>query len=104
MSKQQIAAFFQAASQDEILTQKVKSAVSPANMIAIATEYGYQFTEDELLQFELERRQSSSDIEDLSERQMEAVAGGLFGICFNTNWTHVGTKDPGRCCDWKPQG
>lgn len=104
MSKQQVVEFFQAAAQDEVLTEKVKFAVTPSNMIAIAIEYGYEFTEDELLQFELERRQTQSGLQELSEQQMEAVAGGgIFGICFSTHWTHVGTLDPGRCCNWKPQ-
>lgn len=99
MSKQQVVEFFQAAAEDELLTAKVKSAAKPATMMAIANEYGYTFTEDELLQFDLERRQS--DIEELSDQQMEAVAGGgliVFGLCLDTHRTHIGTRDPGRCC------
>ncbi|MGJ5630510.1 Nif11-like leader peptide family RiPP precursor [Nostoc sp. CALU 1950] len=105
MSKQQVVEFFQAAAKDEILTEKVKFATSPSSMIVIAIEYGYEFTEDELLQFELERRQTQGVLEELSDQQMEAVAGGgIFGICFQTHWTHVGTLDPGRCCTWKKGG
>ncbi|QHG20500.1 Nif11-like leader peptide family natural product precursor [Nostoc sp. ATCC 53789] len=101
MSKQQVVEFFQAAAKDEVLTEKVKFATSPSSMIAIAIEYGYEFTEDELLQFELERRQTKGELEELSDQQMEAVAGGgliVFGICLDTHRTHIGTKDPGRCC------
>ena len=77
MSKQQVVEFFQTASKDEYLAEKLKVCTSPSSILAIAAEYGYEFTEEELLQFERKQLEASwNEDNQLSDEQLEAVAGG----------------------------
>jgi predicted ribosomally synthesized peptide with nif11-like leader len=77
MSKQQVVEFFQTASKDEYLAEKLKVCTSPSSILAIAAEYGYEFTEEELLQFERQQLEASwKEGNELSDEQLEAVAGG----------------------------
>jgi predicted ribosomally synthesized peptide with nif11-like leader len=77
MSKQQVVEFFQTASKDEYLAEKLKVSTSPSSILAIAAEYGYEFTEEELLQFERKQLEASwNEGNELSDEQLEAVAGG----------------------------
>ncbi len=77
MSKQQVVEFFQTASKDEYLAEKLKVCTSPSSILAIAAEYGYEFTEEELLQFERKQLEASwKEGNELSDEQLEAVAGG----------------------------
>jgi len=77
MSKQQVVEFFQTASKDEYLAEKLKVCTSPSSILAIAAEYGYEFTEEELLQFERKQLEASwNEGNELSDEQLEAVAGG----------------------------
>jgi predicted ribosomally synthesized peptide with nif11-like leader len=113
MSKQQVIEFFQAASKDQVIAEKIKAAINPSSLLEIASENGYEFTEQDLLQFKLEQvRISLGDIdvlEDLPDEQLEAVAGGtaleaahgVARICFSTHWTNVARPTnpcgPGSC-------
>ena len=79
MSKQQVIEFFQTASKDEVLTEKIKTAINPSSLLAIAIEHGYEFSEEELVEFKLEQVQKSLEdlgvLEELSDKQLETVAG-----------------------------
>ena len=72
MSKEQLKAFLAKAKDDQSIQDKLKSAKSPEDVVGIAKEHGHEFTADKLSQ--------------LSEEELEGVAGG----CFYSN----GVGDP----------
>jgi predicted ribosomally synthesized peptide with nif11-like leader len=76
MSKQTAIEFVKASENDLVLLEKIKAADSPADVVKIAAEYGYELTEREIKAIQTG---SHIDWEDgeLSEEQLEAVAGGL---------------------------
>ncbi|NEP15538.1 MAG: Nif11-like leader peptide family natural product precursor [Leptolyngbya sp. SIO4C1] len=49
MSKQNVISFLQAISNQPTLTQKLKSITCSSQLLEIAAEYGYDFTDQELL-------------------------------------------------------
>jgi predicted ribosomally synthesized peptide with nif11-like leader len=76
MSKETAIAFVKASENDSLLLEKIKAADSPESVVKIAAEYGYELTETEV-----QAIQTGSHIDwedgELSEEQLEAVAGGL---------------------------
>ena len=66
MSEEQLKAFIAKAKDDQSIQDKLKAAKSPEDVVAIAKEHGHEFTADK--------------ITELSEDELEGVAGGL-----NTN-------------------
>jgi predicted ribosomally synthesized peptide with nif11-like leader len=100
MSKQQVVEFFQTASKDEYLAEKLKVCTSPSSILAIAAEYGYEFTEEELLQFERKQLEASwNEGNELSDEQLEAVAGGgplssLMDFLCKTSEIKTACRDP----------
>lgn len=73
MSKQAVREFYKVFQSDEALEERIKSTDSTANVIKIAAEKGYEFTELELEAF---MQEAVADGE-LSTEELEAVAGGL---------------------------
>ena len=69
MSLEQLKAFLSKATGDTTLQEKLKAAKSPEDVVGIAKEHGHEFTADNMSQ--------------LSERELESVAGGAFqqGCC-----------------------
>ncbi|MEO1401317.1 MAG: Nif11-like leader peptide family natural product precursor [Cyanobacteria bacterium J06635_1] len=49
MSKKNVASFLQAISTRNALTERLKSIRCSADLLAVAAEFGYEFTEQELL-------------------------------------------------------
>jgi predicted ribosomally synthesized peptide with nif11-like leader len=80
MSKQEVIKFFQAASKDQVIAEKLKAAINVSSLLEIASENGYEFTEQDLHDFKLEQAHFSlSDLdvlEELSDEQLLSVAGG----------------------------
>lgn len=76
MSKALAIAFLKAAENDQILLEKIKNANSATSIVKIAVEYGYQLTEAEILAIQTGTHTNWED-EELSEEQLEAVAGGV---------------------------
>ena len=62
MSEEQLKAFIAKAKGDQSIQDKLKAAKTPADVVGIAKEYGYEFTADKISQ--------------LSEEELEGVAGG----------------------------
>ena len=60
MSKEQLKAFLAKAKADQFIQDKLKAAQSTEDVVAIAKEYGYEFTADK--------------ITALSEEELEGVA------------------------------
>ena len=63
MSEEQLKAFLAKAKDDPSIQDKLKTAKSPDDVVAIAKEHGYEFTADK--------------ITELSEEELEGVAGGF---------------------------
>ena len=64
MSEEQLKAFLAKAKDDQSIQDKLKAAKSPEDVVGIAKEHGHEFTADK--------------ITELSEEDLEGVAGGLF--------------------------
>ena len=78
MSNQFVLDFFAQALQNPELIAKLKSLVDPKEIIAIAESQGYIFTEAELLEVQKQKLEQSLQLTDeLSEGQLETVAGGV---------------------------
>ena len=63
MSEEQLKAFLAKAKDDQSIQEKLKAAKSPEDVVGIAKEQGYEFTADK--------------ITELSEEELEGVAGGF---------------------------
>ena len=66
MSEEQLKAFLAKVKGDSSLQEKLKSAKSPEDVVGIAKEHGHEFTADKINQ--------------LSEEELEGMAGGLTWI------------------------
>ena len=62
MSEEQLKTFLAKAKDDQSIQNKLKAAKSPEDVVAIAKEHGHEFTADK--------------ITELSEEELEGVAGG----------------------------
>jgi predicted ribosomally synthesized peptide with nif11-like leader len=62
MSLEQLKAFLAKVKGDSSLQEKLKAAKSPEDVVGIAKEHGHEFSEDHL--------------SELSEEELEGVAGG----------------------------
>ena len=65
MSDEQLKAFIAKVKCDASLQEKLKAAKSPEDVVSIAKEHGHEFTADK--------------VTELSEDELEGVAGGAFG-------------------------
>lgn len=66
MSEQQFQPFLNAAKEDQALQEKLKAALTPQDIVTIAKEAGFSISADQL-----QRGKS-----ELSEQELESVAGG----------------------------
>ena len=73
MSEEQLKAFIAKAKDDQSIQDKLKAAKSPEDVVAIAKEHGHEFTADK--------------ITELSEEELEGVAGGCGCGGWSVNWT-----------------
>ena len=64
MSEEQLKAFIAKAKDDQSIQDKLKAAKTPEDVVGIAKEHGHEFTADK--------------IAELSEEELEAVAGGAW--------------------------
>ena len=62
MSLEQLKAFLAKAKDDQSIQEKLKAAKSPEEVVGIAKEHGHEFTADK--------------VRDLSEGDLESIAGG----------------------------
>lgn len=74
MSKETVREFFQVAENDEALQEMIKAANSSMNVVQIAAEKGYEFTE---LELQAVMQKAVAEDGDLSEEELDAVAGGM---------------------------
>ena len=62
MSEEQLKAFIAKAKDDQSIQDKLKAAKTPEDVVGIAKEHGHEFTAD--------------NVAELSEEELEGVAGG----------------------------
>jgi predicted ribosomally synthesized peptide with nif11-like leader len=74
MSIESVRSMIETSKTDAALRQQLNAAEGPEVILAIATEKGYKFTEEELLTVMQEKQLSFG--EELSDEQLESVAGG----------------------------
>ena len=74
MSTERVSQFFLAVSSDSALKEKLAAATDSVNFVKIAEESGYSFTLEDL-QAHLAQHNNG----ELSEEELEAVAGGASG-------------------------
>lgn len=72
MSIESVKTFYELLQSDENLQERIKAAGNSATVVQIASEKGYEFTEQELEK----AMQETLVKEELSEQELEAVAGG----------------------------
>ncbi|HEY9747739.1 MAG TPA: Nif11-like leader peptide family natural product precursor [Allocoleopsis sp.] len=80
MSQSAVIEFFQAAELDQALQAQLASADSAASIVEMAATSGYGFTESELTEIAAQAQQMENG--ELSDSELEAVAGGGWGSLF----------------------
>ncbi|MGK7879833.1 MAG: Nif11-like leader peptide family natural product precursor [Crocosphaera sp.] len=71
MSIQSVKEFYELLQSDETLQERIKAADDSATVVQIASEMGYEFTEQEL-----DRAMQEAMFEgELSEQELESIAG-----------------------------
>ena len=75
MSLEQLKAFLAKVKGDSNLQEKLKAAKSPEDVVSIAKEHGHEFTADK--------------IDQLSDVELENVAGGIIGVPEFVGWEIV---------------
>ncbi len=81
MTLDQLKAFLEKVKGDSNLQEKLKAAKSPEDVVGIAKEHGHEFTADKINQ--------------LSEEELEGVAGGLPLIPYSVNTGRCGCQRSG---------
>ena len=66
MSEEQLKAFIAKAKDDTSIQEQLKAAKTHDEVVGIAKEHGHEFTQDHM--------------QELSEEELEGVAGGTFAI------------------------
>ena len=82
MSQSAVVDFFQAAESNQSLLEQLSSANSAASIVEMAATSGYQFTESDLTSVVAQAQQMEDS--ELSDSELEAVAGGGWGSLFKT--------------------
>ena len=80
MSEEQLKAFIAKAKDDQSIQEKLKAAKTPEDVVDIAKEHGHVFATEHMTQ--------------LSEKELEGVAGGAQGVADPDIWTN----DKAFCC------
>ena len=75
MSEEQLKAFIAKVKDDQSIKEKLKAAKSPEDVVGIANEHGHEFTQDHM-------NQLRDHMTQLSEDELEGVAGGTFTTCY----------------------
>ena len=86
MSEEQLNAFLEKVKGDTSLQEKLKAAASPDAVVEIAKEAGFAITAEDIQSMQSQSR-------ELSDEELEAAAGGIYGdetIACRTN-------DVGNC-------
>jgi predicted ribosomally synthesized peptide with nif11-like leader len=91
-AQQAIDDLFRAANQDETLKNQLEAATSPESLVEIATRQGYELTVGDIetlhrrTQEQVQLNADEFDDDELSEQQLELVAGGWAAIAMPIYW------------------
>ncbi|MEM7552718.1 MAG: Nif11-like leader peptide family natural product precursor [Cyanobacteria bacterium P01_A01_bin.84] len=75
MSKKSVLQLIETAEKTPEILSRLQSSQGAEDILSIASELGYEFSESELLDV-MQEKQLSFPTSDLSEEQLEAIAGG----------------------------
>ncbi len=84
MSEEQLKAFLEAVKADVALQEKLNAAADADAVVAIAKEVGFMIFADELLKLQWAQRmegQTEADGDELTDEELEGVAGGATLAC-----------------------
>ncbi|REJ68232.1 MAG: Nif11-like leader peptide family natural product precursor [Planctomycetota bacterium] len=87
-SNEQVAAFFVKLESDEQLLERVKNVKSVDELVALASEAGFEVTEDEVKSYFETELAPSEENQELSEEELEKVAGGLIYAADSGNFIY----------------
>jgi predicted ribosomally synthesized peptide with nif11-like leader len=77
MPQQNLIAFFEKANQDSTLLQQYRDAESPQEKLQVINAAGFAVTNDDINELAKDLVESSQQ-QDLSDQELEKVAGGFF--------------------------
>jgi predicted ribosomally synthesized peptide with nif11-like leader len=80
MSHQQVKAFYEKLSKDEVFHDQIKNAKSKEDCSSIVKAAGYDFTQQEFEDYTarlLEKNIDDPDLIEVGERELQAVHGGF---------------------------
>lgn len=87
MSKQAAIEMIKIAQTDSILKEQLENAHESQEVVKIGSEKGYEFTEEELVIVMAEQSMLSSEELELSDSELESVAGGIkLAVKYNGPW------------------
>ncbi len=99
MSFESVNQFYQEVMQEPALLEKFQSAPDRESLVNLAVEVGqqkgYSFTLDEVEQA-LAAQNAASETGELSDEQLEAVAGGFLGALFGGLFRGLATRAAGQ--------
>lgn len=92
MSKENVQGFYGLVKDNEELTKALEEAVVAGNVVVLAKEKGFEFTQAEHDEFIAE---IAAGLGKMSDDQLEEVSGGFLGLpnpqfkltCLSCNWT-----------------
>ena len=112
-AQQAIDELYMAANQDEALKEQLEAATSPESFVKIAAGQGYQLTVADLETLRRRTQQQAQlhsdefDDDELSEQELELVAGGMSGLLSELmaakpepKWIHVPNKPKPKPPGW----
>ncbi|NEP00295.1 MAG: Nif11-like leader peptide family natural product precursor [Symploca sp. SIO2E9] len=93
MSQASVLELIKSSQENQALQQRLEAADSPETIMKIGVEKGYNFTEEELLSVMQEIQQVAAEEGELSEDELEAVAGGGWSTLVSTAITIFNNRD-----------
>lgn len=80
MSVKNVKAFIEKFNSDETFRSQISQAATGPEWLAVAREAGFEFDQEELQQVLQDAAAQAGDEDELSEDQLEGVAGGVRGF------------------------
>lgn len=90
MSRENVKAFYQRLASDEVFRTQLQAVKSKAECTKIVREAGYYFTSEEYEEYTanlLESTANDEELQEINEKELEAVFGGASSII--ANWRNM---------------
>jgi predicted ribosomally synthesized peptide with nif11-like leader len=82
MSLEQVKAFYQQLANDEAFRAQMQNVQSKDECSQVVQNAGYNFTQDEFAEYTtqlLESTDNAGELQDLTEKELETIFGGMLG-------------------------